>query len=171
MRKVNPLGPIRTAIQRKRAKDYLLVTLLSFALSVSFTRSFLYLTGYPQLGGGELHIAHVLWGGVLLFISALIPLIFANQWALMISACVTGFGVGLFIDEVGKFITQSNDYFYPSAAPIIYAFFLLTVLLYISIRKPTKPDSRSQLYSVLSDLEEILDRDFSEQEHKACWSD
>jgi hypothetical protein len=167
MKKNSLSGPIRTAIQRKRAKDYLLVTLLSFALSVSLTRSFLYLTGYPQLGGGELHIAHVLWGGLLLFISALIPLILTNQWALMLSAAITGFGVGLFIDEVGKFITQSNDYFYPSAAPIIYAFFLLTVLLYVSIRKPAKPDTRSQLYSVLSDLEEILDRDLSEQERQS----
>lgn len=167
MRKIRLLTPNRTAIQRKRAKDYLLVTLLSFALSVSLTRSFLYLTGYPQLGSGELHIAHVLWGGLLLFISALIPLILTNQWALMLSAAITGFGVGLFIDEVGKFITQSNDYFYPSAAPIIYAFFLLTVLLYVSLRKPSRPDPRAQLYSVLSDMEEILDKDLSEQERQS----
>ena len=42
---------------RQGAEDYLLVTLLAFAFSVAGTRLFLELTGYPQLGGGEIHIA------------------------------------------------------------------------------------------------------------------
>ena len=48
------------------------------------------------------------------------PLLFANRWALGTSAVLAGIGVGLFIDEVGKFLTQTNDYFFPPAAPIIY---------------------------------------------------
>jgi hypothetical protein len=147
-----------------KAENYLLVILLSFAASVSVTRLFLELTGYPQLGGGSLHIAHVLWGGLLLFIAALLPLILSNRWALYVSAILTGVGVGLFIDEVGKFITQTNDYFYPPAAPIIYAFFLLTVLLYVQVRKPPPPDSRSELYYVFDAFEEVLDRDLDSRE-------
>ncbi len=113
-------------VRRDSAERYLSVVLLSFAASVSLTRLFLSLTGYPQIGGGELHIAHALWGGLLLFIAALLPLIIANRWVFGTSATLAGIGVGLFIDEVGKFITQRNDYFYPAAAPIIYTFFLLT---------------------------------------------
>jgi malate dehydrogenase (oxaloacetate-decarboxylating) len=35
---------------------------------------------------------------------------------------------GLFVDEVGKFITQKNDYFLPLAAPIVYASLLLILV-------------------------------------------
>jgi hypothetical protein len=136
-----------------------MLTLLSFAATVSLTRLFLELTGYPQLGGGTLHIAHVLYGGLLLFIAALLPLIFANRWSYTAGALLAGIGVGLFIDEVGKFITQSNDYFFAPAAPIVYAFFLLVVLLYLQVRRPPGDDIRSELYYALDGLQEVLDHD------------
>lgn len=158
------LGQIRSPVRRIGAENYLLLTLLSFAASVSGTRLFLEITGYPQLGSGTLHIAHVLWGGLLLFVGSLLPLILSNRWALSSSAILSGVGVGLFIDEVGKFITQSNDYFYTPAAPIIYAFFLLTVLLYVQVRRPPPPDPRSELYYVLDAFEEVLDRDLDSRE-------
>jgi len=158
------LGKIRKPVRREGARRYLLLTLLAFAGSVAGTRLFLELTGYPQLGGGELHIAHVLWGGLLLFGAALLPLIFANRWAYTAGALLAGLGVGLFIDEVGKFITQSNDYFYPAAAPIVYAFFLLTVIVYLNVRRPGRSDPRSSLYQALDSIEEILDRDLQEEE-------
>jgi len=151
-------------VKREDAEHYLILTLLSFALSVTLTRLFLTLSGYPQIGGGELHIAHMLWGGLLLFGAALLPLVWANRWVYTAGALLAGAGVGLFIDEVGKFITKSNDYFYPAAAPIIYAFFLLTVLLYLRIRRPPTRDARTQLYRVFDGLQEVLDRDLDPQE-------
>lgn len=154
----------RKAVIRQGAEEYLLITLVSFAVSVAGTRLFLELTGYPQLGGGELHIAHVLWGGLFLFAAALALLVYANRWVYRVGALLAGIGVGLFIDEVGKFITSSNDYFYPSAAPIVYAVFLLTVLVYLVFRKPPKVSSREALYYILQDMEEILDYDLSAEE-------
>lgn len=124
------------------------------------------LTGYPQLGRGELHIAHVLWGGLLLFVAALLPLILANRWVYTTEALLAGMGMGLFIDEVGKFITRNNDYFYPPAAPIIYAIFLLTVLLYLRVRRTTSEDTRTELYRSLDFIEEVLDRDLDREEHQ-----
>jgi hypothetical protein len=155
---------VRKPIRRQHAEQYLLITLLSFATSVAFTRLFLEVTGYPQIATSTLHIAHVLWGGLLLFVGALMPLILANRWALRLSALFTGLGVGLFIDEVGKFITQTNDYFYPAAAPIIYVFFLLTVLLFVRVRRPREESVRGHLYAVLQDLEEVVDQDLSQEE-------
>jgi hypothetical protein len=157
---------IRRPVERDGASFYILLTLLSFALSVVSTRLFLQLTGYPQLGGATLHIAHLLWGGLLLFIGSLVMLIFANRWVYRLGAVLTGIGVGLFIDEVGKFITRTNDYFYPPAAPIIYAFFLLVVLLYLQIRRPEGRTARTELYRILDTLEEVLEHDLDDVEHE-----
>lgn len=155
---------VRRPVRRPSADAYLLIILLSFALSISFTRLFLALTGYPQLGGEQLHISHVLWGGLLLFIAALLPLILANRWVYKVVAILAGVGIGLFIDEVGKFITQNYDYFFPPAAPIVYAFFLICVLVYIQLSRPRQRHSRSELYAALEMMEDVLDRDLDAQE-------
>lgn len=151
-------------VRRTRAAAYLRNTLISFGLTVMATRLFLELTGYPQLGSGAIHIAHVLWGGLLLFGAALIPLLFVHRKALLWTSILAGAGVGLFIDEVGKFITASNDYFHPAAAPIVYAFFLLTALIYSQVRRPRRRDARTELYQALEGLEEVLDQDLNPEE-------
>lgn len=168
LKKLERYNPIkdRTPVQRSNAARYLMITLLSFAASVSGTRLFLELTGYPRLESGEIHIAHVLWGGLLLFMGALLPLILANEWGLRLSAVLTGLGIGLFIDEVGKFITQTNDYFHPMAAPIVYVFFLLTVLLFALIRNHRKFSSRAGMYEILQRFNEVLDHDLSTEEYR-----
>ncbi len=160
------ISRVMRPVRRERGEMYLLLTLLSFAASVAGTRFFLELTGFPQLGNSTLHIAHVLWGGLFLFAASLLPLIFSNRWVYSTGAILAGLGVGLFIDEVGKFITQTNDYFYPGAAPIVYAFFLLTVLIYLRVRKPSQRDPRSELYQTLDSFQEILDHDLDPFEKK-----
>lgn len=160
-------GPIRTPVRREKAETLMLITLLSFGGSVMLTRAFLELTGYPQIGGGVLHIGHVVWGGLFLFVATLLPLIFANYWALTWSAAAGGVGFGLFIDEVGKFITQSNDYFYPPAAPIVYTLFIITVLVFIHIRRPKDASPREELYRVLHGMTELLDHDLDATEKAA----
>ena len=153
-------------VQRDSAERHLSVVLLSFAGSVSLTRLFLSLTGYPQIGGGELHIAHALWGGLLLFAAALLPLIIANRWVYTTTAFLAGMGVGLFIDEVGKFITQRNDYFYPAAAPIIYTFFLLTILLLLNIRRFVDTAPNAELHKTLEQIRDLLVHPVKPHEHQ-----
>jgi len=150
---------VRKPVKRQYADEYLLITLLSFAASVAGTRLFLEIANYPQIGSGGLHIAHVLWGGLLLFIASLLPIILANRWVYPLGAVLAGAGVGLFIDEVGKFITANNDYFYPAAAPIIYTFFLLVVLIYTRVRQEQPTEPRLELYHVFEVFEEVLDHD------------
>jgi hypothetical protein len=162
--KRDTVGKVRAPVKRERAERYLLLALISFAATVIVTRMLLEATGYPQIGNSQLHIAHVLWGGLLLFVAALLPLALANRWALTVSSVTSGIGVGLFIDEIGKFITQDNDYFYPPAAAIIYAFFLLTVLVYLQVRRPPVRTPRAELYRVFDCLTEVLDGDLDAQE-------
>ena len=40
--------------------------LFAAVATVLLVRTFLAVSGYPQVGGGGLHIAHVLWGGLLM---------------------------------------------------------------------------------------------------------
>ncbi len=157
----------RAAVKRQKAEQYVLISLISFAGTVLLTRLFLELTGYPQLGNKELHIAHVLWGGLFLFIAMMLPLVLANTWALFWSAVVGGVGFGLFIDEVGKFITQSNNYFYPPAAPIIYTILLIVVFVYLRIRRSTALKARAELYRALQNMTEVLDNDLDSIELRA----
>ena len=151
-------------MRREGAERYLLVTLVSFAGTVILTRWFLALTGFPQIGGGDLHIAHALWGGVALFAAALLPILLAGRFVYVTSALLAGVGIGLFIDEVGKFITAENDYFYPAAAPIIYATFLIAVLVWLRARRPHDPEPRSQLLTALELFEETVESDLQRAE-------
>jgi hypothetical protein len=154
------------AVRRHNAQNYMLIMLISFSASVILTRLVLTLTGSPQIAVGDFHIAHLLWGGLLLFISSILMLTLSNMWAYSVGALTSGIGVGLFIDEVGKFITKTNDYFYPLAIPIIYAFFLLTVLLYLRSRRPDSHDPRAELYRCLDMFHELLDHDLEPTERE-----
>jgi hypothetical protein len=150
---------IHSAVQRNQEEEYILTSLISFAATVIVTRSFLEITGYPQIGNSVLHIAHALWGGLFLIIAAYLPLAYANRWALQASAVLGGLGIGLFIDEVGKFITQANDYFFPPALPLIYGFVLLNALVYLYFRRPSRENPRAALYNALEGLQDLLDGD------------
>src|SRR4029079_11778804 len=76
----------RTPVKREGAERYILISLTCFGLTVAVTRVYLEWSDYPQIGNAELHIAHALWGGLLLFLSILLTLIVANRWALSLSA-------------------------------------------------------------------------------------
>ncbi|MEN8615340.1 hypothetical protein ABFB09_08735 [Dehalogenimonas sp. THU2] len=104
---------------------------VSAVASVLAIRLYLQATGFPQLGVGPLHIAHMLWGGLLMLIALAILLAFLDHRAKVIAAVVGGIGFGAFIDELGKFITKDNDYFFQPAIALIYIVF---VLIFFGIR-------------------------------------
>ncbi|QDB79289.1 hypothetical protein FE251_07855 [Georgenia wutianyii] len=103
-----------------RAGEHVLGFLLTAVVTVVVTRGILELTGFPQIGGASLHIAHVLWGGLLMALALLLALCFAGPVVRPTIAFVGGVGFGLFIDEVGKFLTKDNDYFFRPAPMIMY---------------------------------------------------
>lgn len=99
--------------------------LISAVVALLAVRFYLRLTGFPQLGGRGLHIAHMLWGGLLMLVAIFMLLAYLGHRVRQAAAVVGGIGFGLFIDELGKFITSDNNYFYRPAIALIYAVFVL----------------------------------------------
>jgi len=97
-------------------------------------------------------------------VAVLLPMLLTNRWAIKASALLSGIGIGLFIDEVGKFISQTNDYFFPPALSLIYGFFLLNVLVYFYFRRPRREEPRKAMYHGLEGLQEALDGDLDTEE-------
>jgi hypothetical protein len=117
---------------------YTEIWLVSSVITVLGVRLYLQLTGYPQVGGGTLHIAHMLWGGLAMVISFGMLLVMASAVWKPVAALVGGFGFGMFIDELGKFITQDNDYFFQPTIALIYA---ILVILFIASRSIDRFDT------------------------------
>ncbi len=103
----------------------LLDTVLVCAVgTILVIRTQLWLTNYPQLGGHGLHIAHMLWGGLAMLVAIVVLLTFINTTARQVGAVLGGIGFGFFIDELGKFLTSDNNYFFKPTAAIMYIFFI-----------------------------------------------
>ena len=109
--------------------------LVSAIATVVVIRIFLEATGYPQLGGGGLHIAHVLWGGLGMLLAILLLLLYLSPTTRLAAAVVGGAGFGAFVDELGKFVTSDNNYFFRPTAAILYALFVILFLATREIRR------------------------------------
>jgi len=109
--------------------ELLMVTAI---VTIIVSRAFLAATGYPQISPGGLHIAHMLWGGLLMLSAIVMVFRYWNPSIRRFAAFTGGVGFGLFIDEVGKFITRDNDYFYQPAIAVIYVVFIFMFLLFRS---------------------------------------
>jgi hypothetical protein len=123
------------------AAPHLTAMLVAAVSTVLLVRGLLALAGYPQVGGGGLHIAHVLWGGLLMLTGLVLLLSFAGPVIRPVAAVVAGIGTGLFIDEVGKFVTSDNNYFYRPATAIMYVVLVCLVLVIHAVhgRRPHHP--------------------------------
>ena len=102
---------------------------VSAVVAVLLIRAWLEITGYPQIGGDGLHIAHMLFGGFMMMSAIVIMLTYLGRRARLIAAILGGAGFGTFIDELGKFITSDNDYFFQPTIALIYIIFVLLFLL------------------------------------------
>jgi hypothetical protein len=142
-------------------------TLLIVAVTtILVIRTQLWLTHYPQLGGGGLHIAHLLWGGLFMLLALGLLLTFLGRPVRRAAAVVGGIGFGFFIDELGKFVTEDNNYFYRPAAAVIYLIFVGLFLLTRALQRRAALSPRDDVANAVDLLAEAARHDLDEPERR-----
>ena len=149
------IAPVRSPFRVRDLSSPILteVWLVSAVVCILGIRIYLELTGYPQVGGSKLHIAHMLWGGLGMVIAFGMLLLFASDVWKPVAAVIGGAGFGCFIDELGKFITKDNDYFYRPTIGLIYAILVVLFLLSRSIDKIDKVTPSDHMFYAVRSLE------------------
>jgi len=115
-------------VRNVNAPTHIVTFVVAGVTTIIVTRLYLALSGYPQIGGGGLHIAHMLPGGLLMLVALFLLLAYVGPVVRPAAALIGGIGFGLFIDEVGKFVTSDNNYFFRPAPAIMYVVFVVVVL-------------------------------------------
>src|SRR5438045_5241595 len=140
---------------RNHEQNTLDIFRISAVATVLLLRIYLAATGYPQIGGGGLHIAHVLWGGLGMVVAIGILLTFLLSTTRRLAALIGGIGFGAFIDELGKFLTSDNNYFFKPTAALIYVVFVLFFLAARGLRQFQPLSPRENLVNALELAEEL----------------
>ena len=150
-------------IQLGELQDTFLISAVGMILII---RLQLFLTNYPSLGGGKLHIAHLLWGGLLMMIAlGMLFTLVGRRWR-QPAAVIGGAGFGFFIDEVGKFVTSDNDYFFKPSAAIIYIVFICLYFLARWTRERRGFTEEEYVAGALDLFTDAAVRDFNEREKR-----
>ena len=149
-----------------RSGELLELFLVSAVSSLLLVRFFLHLTHYPSVGGASLHIAHMLYGGVLMTAALVLLLGFVGQRVRRLAAVVGGVGFGLFIDELGKFITRDNNYFFQPTVALIYIVFALLFVVFRSLARDRHLTQTEYLLNALLMTEEVVIDDLDAAERR-----
>jgi len=159
-----PRGPRRSALVLTRsvgAEELLETFLVAAVAAVLGIRLSLAATGYPQLGGGGLHIAHLLWGGLLMLVALVASLALIGRGLRRWTAVVGGLGFGAFIDESGKFVTADNDSFVQPTIVLIYLVFVGLIFAFRAVGRGRPTLSTAATAAVLDLLQVGRLRGFS----------
>jgi tetratricopeptide (TPR) repeat protein len=150
-------------VEFSRLFDSFFISAVSTILIVRF---YLEITGYPQLGNSTLHISHLLPGTIFMLAAILIMLAAVNRAVRDFAAVLAGIGFGLSWDELGKFITQTNNYFFKPTLGLIYLTFVLLYLLarYAGQRRLSQDDYIANAIDLIKEAA-IKDLDTWEYEH------
>lgn len=139
--KVRHSSAVRDVYGSPSAEAFMIIAIATILI----TRLYLELTNYPQVGGKTLHIAHALYGGALMMIALLLGWMFLGFAVRAVAVVVGGIGFGLFLDEVGKFVTKDNDYFYGPSSEIMYVLVVIVLIGNRLLRDYRRPSHEETL--------------------------
>src|SRR5436309_1580890 len=71
-------------------------------------------------------------------------------------AVIGGVGFGLFIDELGKFLTSDNNYFFKPTASLVYAIFIVLFLTARELRHFRKLTARENLVNAIEASKQLV---------------
>lgn len=145
--------------------EYLLENfLIAAVVSVLAIRFYLKIMHYPKIGHGNFHIAHMLFGGFLMMMALVILIAFLNRTSTHLASIIGGIGFGTFIDELGKFITSDNNYFYQPTVALLYIIFILLYLSFRFIDKHSTYSEKEYLVNGLEMFKEAVINDMDKEE-------
>ncbi len=81
-----------------------------------------------------------------------------------LASMIGGFGFGLFIDELGKFVTSDNNYFYQPSIAIIYIVFFIMFISFRRISHVAQMTQTEYLLNALALAEEAVVNDLDNTE-------
>lgn len=138
--------------------------IISSLIAILGIRTFLKITRYPQLGGEGFHISHMLWGGLLMFVALMLLITLLSNETKRLAAIIGGLGFGTFIDELGKFITSDNNYFYQPTFSLIYIFFVLVYLFFQFIENRREFTKKEYLVNSIELMKDAVINDLDNNE-------
>lgn len=154
-------------VSMRRLLDNLFVSAVATVLLI---RAFLFLTGWPIIGGQTLHIAHMLWGGFFMLAAIVLLLAFLGHRVQYWAAILGGVGFGFFIDELGKFITQDNNYFFQPTFMLMYLIFMGLYFIIRELGKQIELSEVERLVNALDLSQEAVMKHVDENERRQLLS-
>lgn len=140
--------------------------IISAVTAILGIRVFLSFANYPSLGGDFFHISHMLWGGLLMAVAMVMTLVFLDNDIKRIAAVIAGLGFGTFIDEIGKFITRDNDYFYKPSFALMYVTFILIYLTLHLVNRKKEFSDKEYLVNSIEIMKDAVNNELDPQEKK-----
>ncbi len=148
-------------VRRVTAMQDFEVFFVSSVATILLVRMILAATGWPQLGGGKIHFAHLLWGGIGMLLAFILFMAMQGRLWDFLATLSAGIGFGLFLDELGKFITSDNDYFFQPVVAIIYVLFVVLFFVFRALGRVDKMGPETALVNSFDFAKEAVMRAMS----------
>ena len=101
-----------------------------------------------------------------MLLALIVAISFINSESMVFASVLGGVGFGTFIDELGKFITSDNNYFYQPTIALIYVIFIFLFLILKYLSTIAKYSSKTYTANAVEGLKELVISDLNKNERQ-----